>query len=117
MIHKFSVSIKVPERKVYYRPTVGNCSCRYVIRFGSIVFIHRLLYFRLPYDGQSDLLFNLDNKNLFYYDLLINYLHLMIEGRNPLVAYLRASTRSHTSQSQTEGMHISLFRRAWYTFS
>ena len=77
----------------------------------------RALYFRLPYDGQSDLLFNLDNKKLFYYDLLINYLHLMIEGRNPLVAYLGASTVSHTSQSQTESMHISLFQRAWYAFS
>ena len=122
VIHQLSINFWSPSR--YQR---GNCiivlqleivhAGTYAIRFGSIVFIHMLLYFRLPYDGQSDLLFNLDNKNLFYYDLLINYLHHMVEGRNPLVAYLRASTHSCTSQSHTKGMHISLLRRAWYAFS
>ena len=48
--------------KLYFRPTVGSCSCT------------------LNYDGQSDLLFNLDNKNIFYYGFLFQYLHLMIEG-------------------------------------
>ena len=28
-IYKFSITIKQPERKVYYRPTVGSCSFRY----------------------------------------------------------------------------------------
>ena len=46
---------------------------------------------RLPYDEQSNLLFNLDSNNLFYYGLLINYLHLVVEGRNLLVAYLRSA--------------------------
>ena len=53
---------------VYYQPTSSRCSCR------------------KGYDGQSDLLFNLDNKRFFYYRPLFQY---MIEGRNPLIAYQR----------------------------
>ena len=41
------------------------------------------------FDGQDHLLFNLDNSRLFYYELLFQYLHLMIEGRNPLIASQR----------------------------
>ena len=45
---------------VYYRQAIGSCSCK------------------LGYDGQTDLLFNLDNKR-FSYGLLFQYLHLMVE--------------------------------------
>ena len=62
-------------------------------------------------------MFNLDNKNLFYFDLLLDYLHLMVEGRNPLVAYLRASQHSHTSQSLTQGARLAVLRRAWNAFA
>ena len=73
--------------------------------------------FRLEFDGQELLLFNLDNHNLFYYDFLFNYLHLMLEGHNPLAAYLRASQRSHRSQSLTHGVSIPTLRRAWNSFA
>ena len=63
------------------------------------------------------MLFNLDNKNLFYYDLLLYYLHLMVEGRNPLIAYLRASLRSHSTQSLTQGGRIAVLQQAWNAFS
>ena len=73
-------------------------------------------FYRLGYDGQEDLLFNLDNKNLFYYDLLLDYVHLMVEEQNPLVAYLQASRRSHTSQSMTQGGRLAVLQRAWNAF-
>ncbi len=75
-IYKESVAICDRERSVYYRSTVGPCSCQ------------------LQYDGQEHLLFNLDNKRLFYYGLLFQYLHLMVEGRNPLIAYQRVGRLS-----------------------
>ena len=61
---------------------------------------------RMPYNSQEHLLFNLDDWNLFCYDFLLDYLHLMVEGHNPLVAYLRASQRSHSAQSVTSGVKI-----------
>ena len=72
---------------------------------------------RQGYDGQPDLLFNLDNKHLFYYGFLLEYLHLMVEGRNPLVAYLRASQRSHNSRSKTASVKLAVLRRAWNAFA
>ena len=72
---------------------------------------------RLYYDGQDDLLFNLDNRNLFFYGFLLEYLHLMVEGRNPLAAYMRASSRSHASQSHTKSTSIATLRAAWNAFS
>ena len=71
IILKGSTAIHDKQRKVYYRPAIGECSCK------------------LQYDGQEHLLFNLDNTRLFYYGLLFQYLHLMTEGRNPLIAYQR----------------------------
>ena len=41
--------------------------------------------YRLYYDGHSD--FNFDCWNLFFCGFLFDYLHLMIEGCNPLAAY------------------------------
>ena len=56
---------------VLYRQTTGDCHCK------------------LDYDGQADLLMNLDGKHLIHYGLLYHYLHLMVEGRNPLAAFTR----------------------------
>ena len=70
-IYKESTAFYSEKSTVYYRPAVGSCSCK------------------LGYDGQTDLLFNLDNKRLFSYGLLFQYLHLMVEGRNPLISYQR----------------------------
>ena len=58
----------------------------------------------------------LDNKHLFYYGFLLDYLHLMV-GRTPLVAYLRASQRSHDSQSKTVSVKLAVLRRAWNAFA
>lgn len=45
---------------IYYRPTLHKkCMCQ------------------LAYDGQNDLLFNLDDKHLFYYGLLFHIMHTM----------------------------------------
>ena len=74
----------------YYKHGWIYCLCKYLIS-----------PCRLQFNGQEHL-FNLDDHNLFYYDFLFNYLHLMLEGWNPL-AYLSASKRSHTSQSLTDG--------------
>lgn len=83
-IFKESITIRDAERVAYYRPTTGPCSCRQ------------------EYDGQVDLLFNLDGKNMFYYGFLLHYLHLMLEGKNPLIAFLRACKRSFAVQSMTK---------------
>ena len=66
VIHKETVNIEDENRTIYYRPSVGSCSCKQA------------------YDGQEDLLFNLDNKHPFHYGYLFQYLHLMLEGKNPL---------------------------------
>ena len=97
-IYKASTSITTPTRKVYYRPSCGRCSCKQ------------------EYDGQEDLLFNLDNKHLIYYDFLFSYLHSMVEGRNPLIAYLKACERNHIVQSHTRPIGIKKLRQAWNAF-
>ena len=63
----------IEEVSIFYRVTTGDCDCK------------------MPFDGQDHvLLFNVDDKYLFYYGFLFDYMHLMIEGRNPLAAYHRA---------------------------
>ena len=98
-IYKASVSITTSTRKVYYRPSCGECSCKQ------------------EYDGQDDLLFNLDNKHLFCYNFLFSYLHSMVEGKNPLVAFLRACERNHSIQSHTQPVRIKVLRQAWNAFA
>ena len=78
IVHKFSSSIMLPEMKLFYRKAIG-CDCK------------------LYYDGQEDLLLNLDNHHLFYYDMLFQYLHIMIEGKNPLAVFHRSLLRNHDS--------------------
>ena len=99
VIHKETVNIEDENRTIYYRLSVGSCSCKQA------------------YDGQEDLLFNLDNKHPFYYGYLFQYLHLMLEGKNPLIAFLRASTRSFSSLSLTKSVSLKLLRKAWNIFS
>ncbi|KAI8510140.1 hypothetical protein Bbelb_125680 [Branchiostoma belcheri] len=69
--------------KVFYRVCTGECNCV------------------LPYDGQEDLLFNLNNKDLIAYSMLFRYLHLMLEARNPLAAFHRAYRRQIKRVSRT----------------
>ena len=56
---------------VCYRKTVGECSCI------------------LDYDGKDDAVMNVDRRHLVHHQLLYHYLHLMMEGRNPLAAFGR----------------------------
>ncbi len=98
-IYKQSITIDDSQRTVYYRPTTGECDCK------------------LFYDGQAHLLLNLDNKHMFHYGFLFQYLHNMIEGRNPLAAYLRACNRSFAAQSLTAPVQVKLLRHAWNAFA
>ena len=41
----------------------------------------------------------------------------MLEGRNPLISYLRACERNHSIQSQTKPVHIKKLRQAWNAFA
>ena len=84
---------------VFYRPAIGACGCEMV------------------FDGQDHLLFNLDDKVLFYYGFLFDYMHLMIEGRNPLAAYHRAWCRSNDVLSMTDIIPYEKLRRAWNSFA
>ncbi len=93
------MSITTSTRKVYHRPSCGECSCKQ------------------EYEGQDDLLFNLYNKHLFYYDFLFSYLHSMVEGKNLLVAFLTACERNHGIQSHTLPVRIKVLRQAWNTFA
>ena len=97
-IYKQSSVITTADRKLYYRPAKG-CSCK------------------IFYDGQEDLLFNLDNKHLFYYDFLFQYLHLMIEGKNPLVAFHRSIVQAHVVLDTTEPPSLKLLQSAWWSFA
>ena len=99
IIHKEAVTIEDENRTVFYRPSLGSCSCKQA------------------YDGQDDLLLNLDDRHLFYYGYLFQYLHLMLEGKNPLIAFLRASSRSFSVQSHTKPVSIKLLRQAWNAFA
>ena len=62
IVHKISLPVMLPERKLFYWKAIG-CDCK------------------LYYDGQEDLLFNLDNHHLFYYDMLFYYLHNFYHDR------------------------------------
>ena len=66
---------------------------------------------------KKDLLFNLDGKHMFYYRFLLQYLHLMLEGRNPLFAFYRSSCKSCYVQSESKPSHINLLRKAWNAFA
>lgn len=99
LIYKESMTIVDQDRTVYYRPTQEECSCQ------------------LLYDGQEDLLFNVDNRHLFYYGFLFQYLHNMVEGRNPLVSYLRSCERTLATQSHTKPDKTKTLQWAWNAFA
>ena len=88
-------------RTVYYRPTVDNsCDCK------------------LYYDGLNDLLFNLNNREMFDLGCLFQYMHSSIEGKNPLAAAHRAYTRNHEVLSNTTNkMPYKSLRLAWNGFA
>ncbi|XP_066285252.1 uncharacterized protein [Branchiostoma lanceolatum] len=71
----------------------------------------------LPYDGQEDLLFNLNNKDLIAYSMLFRYLHLMLEARNPLAAFHRAYQRQVGALGQGDVLPLHKMRLAWDSFS
>jgi len=97
IIYKYATTIVSSNRKAYYRPAIG-CTCK--------VF----------YDGQDDLLFNFDNKHFFYYDMLFQYLHLMIEGKNPLAAFHRSSSRCRSILDTHKPPSLKTLRSAWNAF-
>ncbi|XP_070532874.1 uncharacterized protein [Ptychodera flava] len=86
---------KLENIKVCYRPSVGGCGCK------------------LFYDGGEDLLFNLNNRDFIHYGLLLSYLHLMVEGRNPLAAFHRAYTHKHSQLSSTQLLPLHKLRLGW----
>ena len=98
VIYKYFATITSKDWKAYYRPALG-CDCKCF------------------YDGLTDLLFNLDNKHIFYYDMLFQYLDLMIEGRNPFVVFYRSSVRSHATVDITHPPTLDKIRSAWYAFA
>ncbi|XP_070549105.1 uncharacterized protein [Ptychodera flava] len=85
--------------KVCYRPSTVLCSC--------------CLY----YDGREDLLLNLNNHDFIHYGLLYSYLHLMMEGRNPLAAFHRAYAQKHATLSTTVHLPLHKLRLAWNGFA
>ena len=97
IVYKYSVIITSATRKLYCRPAQGGCNCRSF------------------YDEQDDILFN---KHLFIYGLLFQYLHLMIEGKNPLAALHRSTGWCHgvlgTTQPPTT---LKILRSAWNAFT
>ena len=100
IVYRYSVTITSATRKLYYRPAQRGCNC------GSF------------YDGQDDLLFNLDNRHLFTCGLHFQYLHLTIEGKNPLAAFHRFAGRCHgvlgTTQPPTT---LKILCSAWNAFT
>ena len=62
-------------------------------------------------------MFNLDNKHLFYYDFLFQYLHLIVEGKNPLAAFYRSMVRTHAVLDITEPPSLKLIQSAWRSFA
>ena len=74
-IHLKDMSLKCI---VYYRPTIGNCSCYQ------------------GYDGRSDLLVNLNNKHLYSYSWMFEIFHTGHETGYPLRAAFRSA--QHTRE-------------------
>ncbi|XP_066304517.1 uncharacterized protein [Branchiostoma lanceolatum] len=89
-------------RVVYYRPTVGDCGCRH------------------HYDGAADLLHNIDNRKMIYYGLLVDHLHSMVEGRQPLRTTQRVCNRTRATcgpLNEFQEVHWETFRQGWNTWA
>ncbi|XP_066272071.1 uncharacterized protein [Branchiostoma lanceolatum] len=88
-------------RVAYYRPTEGQCSCRHF------------------YDGLGDLLHNVDNRNMFYMGFRLDYLHSMIDSKQPLKSTQSSTnrTRSAGSDNGFKAMPYEMFRKGWNSFA
>ena len=99
-IHKKSITIGAT---VYYRPTVATveeCTCRQ------------------HYEGDKDLLFNVNNNHLFTYEWLVDLMHNCIESKMPIMASFRSANSSRYFFNQEilkEKMYDHL-RRAYNSF-
>ena len=56
---------------------------------------------KIQFDGQDQRLFKVDDKYLVFYGFLFDYMHLMIEGWNPLATYHREWCTSNNILSTT----------------
>jgi hypothetical protein len=97
VIHK--KNIRIENVSICYRPTTGTkCNCT------------------LTYDGQSDLLLNLDNRRLFYYGWLFDILHNTQQTRFPLAAAMRSSSRTRKACGLSNDTYINHMRHAYNAF-
>ncbi|CAH1253434.1 Hypp1182 [Branchiostoma lanceolatum] len=86
-------------RVVYYRPTVGNCRCRHL------------------YDGTADLLHNLDNRTMLFFGLLVDYLHSMVQGYQPLRTTQRECNQTRSTCSFTKSIPWEKLRQGWNSWA
>ena len=101
-IHKAHITINADDgepRYIYFRPTVGDCDCK------------------LHYDGQEDLVFNLDNHHLVYYGVLFQYLFSVVHTGSPLVSLHRHFSATNSVMSNQEIIPLSVLRKAWNAFA
>ena len=87
------------ERKTYFRPCSSRCGCKKY------------------YQGVSDLLFNVNNYYLMYFDTLYTYLCCLIDHGNPLVAMQRTMNMVIDVVSSSEPLKLWVLQRAWHSFS
>ena len=101
-IHKAHITLNADDgepRYIYFRPTVGGCKCK------------------LSYDGQEDLLFNLDNQHVVYYGVMFQYLFSMVHTGSPLVSMHRHFSATNAVMSNADIIPLSVLRRAWNAFA
>ena len=99
IIHKESVSICDSQRHCFYRPTMGACDCKQEC------------------DGHDHLLLSLDGKHLLCYGLLFTYLHIMLEGKNPLIFFHRSMQQTFSALSKSSPVGIKHLCQAWNCFA
>ena len=85
------------QRTVCYRPTINGCCT-------------------VDFDGQDDLLFNLDNKNIFYYGFLFGYMDSFVESGTPVAACFRTSLLTSKVMSNQSSVPLHTLRKAWNSF-
>ena len=85
--------------KVYYRPTIGSCSCKQFV------------------DGNRQFLLNLDNKHFIHHGYLMSLLLSTSEARFPLRAASRITARLHKSYSLSPAIPYHVLRRGYNAFT
>ena len=101
-IHKAHITINADDgepRFIYFRPTKGECKCK------------------LSYDGQEDLVFNLDNRHLVFYGVMFQYLFSMVHTGSPLVSMHRHFSATNAVMSNVEIIPFPVLRKAWNAFA